>query len=129
MLCGRGKWKEEKEMIAVLMQTRTAMTNGWVAARLGMGHEVSVTRHTIHPAANENSMSQAERVSIVCYLGLVGRKIRRIYVRLTDQKRSVSTGAEKDRIEFSGSDRTRRRVLGEKKSRGHDSGGSQAEVK
>lgn len=43
-LAGRGRWKEEKEMVAALVRTRTAVANRWVSARLGMGHEVSVTR-------------------------------------------------------------------------------------
>lgn len=44
LLSGRGVWKDEKEMVAALVRGRTAVTNRWVAARLGMGHEVSVTR-------------------------------------------------------------------------------------
>lgn len=43
-LAGRGRWKEEKEMVAALVRSRTAVGNRWVSARLGMGHEVSVTR-------------------------------------------------------------------------------------
>ncbi|MEO5712714.1 MAG: transposase [Luteolibacter sp.] len=43
-LCGKGIWKDEKEMVAALVRKRTAMTNRWMAARLGMGPEVSVTR-------------------------------------------------------------------------------------
>ncbi len=43
-LSGRGVWKDDKEMVAALVRSRTAMTNRWMAARLGMGHEVSVTR-------------------------------------------------------------------------------------
>ena len=43
-LSGREKWKTEKEMVAALVRGRTAMPNRWVADRLGMGHEVSVTR-------------------------------------------------------------------------------------
>ena len=43
-LYGRGIWKDEKEMVAALVRNRTSMTNRWLAARLGMGHEVSVTR-------------------------------------------------------------------------------------
>jgi hypothetical protein len=40
----RGNWKDEKELVATLVRKRTAMANRWVAKRLGMGHEVSVTR-------------------------------------------------------------------------------------
>lgn len=43
-LTGRGKWKLEKELVAALVRKRTGIANAWVAARLGMGHEVSVTR-------------------------------------------------------------------------------------
>ncbi len=41
---GEGAWKEEKEMVAALVRKHTALANRRVAARLGMGHEVSVTR-------------------------------------------------------------------------------------
>ena len=41
---GEGAWKEEKEMMAALVRKHTALANRRVAARLGMGHEVSVTR-------------------------------------------------------------------------------------
>ena len=43
-LAGRGRWKDEKEMVAALVRSRTGVTNRWLAARLSMGHEVSVTR-------------------------------------------------------------------------------------
>ena len=43
-LTGRGKWKLERELVAALVRKLTGMGNAWVAARLGMGHEVSVTR-------------------------------------------------------------------------------------
>lgn len=43
-LTGRGKWKEEKELVAALVRKRTAMANRWMVKRLGMGQEVSVTR-------------------------------------------------------------------------------------
>jgi REP element-mobilizing transposase RayT len=43
-LAGRGKWKDETELVAALVRKRTAMPNRWVASRLGMGHEVGVTR-------------------------------------------------------------------------------------
>jgi len=41
---GRGKWKDETELVAALVRKRTGMPNRWVANRLGMGHEVAVTR-------------------------------------------------------------------------------------
>ena len=43
-LRGRGKWKDETELVAALVRKRTGMPNRWVAERLGMGHEVGVTR-------------------------------------------------------------------------------------
>ena len=43
-LAGRGRRKDEKEMVAALVRSRTGVTNRWIAARLSMGHEVSVTR-------------------------------------------------------------------------------------
>ena len=43
-LTGRGKRKDETEMVAARVRKRTAMPNRGVAARLGMGHEVGVTR-------------------------------------------------------------------------------------
>ena len=43
-LLGRGKWKDETELVAALVRKRTGMPNRWVAYRLGMGHEVGVTR-------------------------------------------------------------------------------------
>lgn len=43
-LIGRGKWKDETELVAALVRKRTGMPNRWVANRLGMGHEVGVTR-------------------------------------------------------------------------------------
>ena len=39
------RWrKDETELVAALVRKRTAMPNRWVASRLGMGHEVGVTR-------------------------------------------------------------------------------------
>lgn len=43
-LTGRGKWKDETELVVALVRKRTGMPNRWVAGRLGMGHEVGVTR-------------------------------------------------------------------------------------
>ena len=55
-LAGRGRWKEEKEMVAALVRSRTALANRWVSARLGMGHEVSVTRAVRRYANDPKSM-------------------------------------------------------------------------
>ena len=41
---GEGAWTDEKEMVAALVLKHTALANRRVAARLGMGHEESVTR-------------------------------------------------------------------------------------
>ena len=41
---GKGKWIEEKALIAVLIRKRTGVKNQWVAGRLAMGHEGNVTR-------------------------------------------------------------------------------------
>jgi putative transposase len=43
-LAGRGRRKDEKEMVAALVRSHTGISNRWAAARLCMGHEVSVTR-------------------------------------------------------------------------------------
>lgn len=43
-LTGRGRRKDEKEMVAALVRSRTGVANRWIATRLSMGHEVSVTR-------------------------------------------------------------------------------------
>jgi len=43
-LLGRGKWMEEKALLASLIRKRTGVRNAWVASRLAMGHEVMVTR-------------------------------------------------------------------------------------
>ncbi len=44
LLQGKGKWVEETTLVAALIRKRTGVKNRWVAARLGMGHEGSVTR-------------------------------------------------------------------------------------
>lgn len=41
---GRGKWIEEKSLIATLIRQRTGVKNRWVAERLAMGHEGNITR-------------------------------------------------------------------------------------
>ncbi|MBK1829075.1 transposase [Haloferula rosea] len=42
-LVGRGKWLEEKSLLATLIRKRTGVRNRWIADRLGMGHEGNVT--------------------------------------------------------------------------------------
>jgi putative transposase len=42
----RGKWRQQKTLLAALVRQRTGVGNAWVAARLGMGHEMNVTRAT-----------------------------------------------------------------------------------
>ena len=43
-LAGKGRRKDEKELVAALMRSRSGVMNRWIAARMSMGHEVSVTR-------------------------------------------------------------------------------------
>ena len=43
-LRGRGKWTREKAVIAAVIRKRTGVGNLWIAGRLEMGHEGSVTR-------------------------------------------------------------------------------------
>lgn len=43
-LRGRGKWIREKAVIAAVIRKRTGVGNLWIARRLEMGHEGSVTR-------------------------------------------------------------------------------------
>lgn len=42
-LSGRGKWLEEKSVLATLIRRRTGVRNAWVAERLGMGGAANVT--------------------------------------------------------------------------------------
>jgi len=44
LLAGRGRWLVEKAVIAAMIRKRTGAGNRWIAKRLGMGHEGSVTR-------------------------------------------------------------------------------------
>ncbi len=44
ILSGRGKWMHEKAVVAALIRQQTGVGNLWVAGRLGMGHEGTVTR-------------------------------------------------------------------------------------
>jgi len=43
-LRGRGKWRNEKAVIAALIREQTSVKNAWVADRLAMGHEGNVTQ-------------------------------------------------------------------------------------
>jgi len=43
-LRGRGRWRDEKTVIAALVKERTVVKNAWVADRLAMGHEGNVTQ-------------------------------------------------------------------------------------
>ena len=43
-LVGRGRWLDEKAVLASLIRGRTGVRNAWVADRLGMGTEGNVTR-------------------------------------------------------------------------------------
>ncbi len=44
LLAGRGRWLDEKALIATIVKTHTAASNAWVAERLAMGHPSSVSR-------------------------------------------------------------------------------------
>jgi len=41
---GRGKFRDEKALMASLVRERTGVKNAWVADRLAMRHEFNVTR-------------------------------------------------------------------------------------
>jgi REP element-mobilizing transposase RayT len=41
---GKGRWIEEKALVAALIRKRTGVKNRWVAERLAMGHEGNITR-------------------------------------------------------------------------------------
>lgn len=43
-LRGKGKWRDEKAVIAALVREQTGVKNAWVAERLAMGHEGNVTQ-------------------------------------------------------------------------------------
>ena len=43
-LAGRGRWLQEKAVIAAVIRKRTGVGNRWIARRLGMGQESSVIR-------------------------------------------------------------------------------------
>jgi len=43
-LSGRGQWVAEKAVVAALIRKRTGVLNHWVATRLGMGNDGTVTR-------------------------------------------------------------------------------------
>ena len=43
-LAGRGKWLQEKAVIAAVIRKRTGVGNRWIAQRLAMGQESSVVR-------------------------------------------------------------------------------------
>ena len=42
-LVGRGRWLEEKSLLASLIRKRTGVRNAWIAERLAMGSESNVT--------------------------------------------------------------------------------------
>lgn len=43
-LAGRGKWRQEKSLVVALVRARTSVRSGWLAQRLVMGHESSISR-------------------------------------------------------------------------------------
>lgn len=42
-LTGRGKWRLEKSLVAALVRGRTSVRSAWLAQRLSMGHESSIS--------------------------------------------------------------------------------------
>ena len=50
-------------MVAALVHGRTAMPNRWVAARLGMGHEVNVTRAVRRYREDKKSADRLETLA------------------------------------------------------------------
>ena len=62
------KWLEEKAVIATVIQKRTGVGNRWIAKRLGMGHEGSVTRAvrwTPDDAVARTRIAELERMACV----------------------------------------------------------------
>jgi REP element-mobilizing transposase RayT len=56
-LVGRGRWLDEKAVLASLIRRRTGVRNAWVADRLGMGTEGNVTR-ALRRAREEKSLGR-----------------------------------------------------------------------
>jgi putative transposase len=70
LLSGRGKWVDEKAMVAAILRKRTGARNRWIAKRLGMGHEGSVTRATRwtrENAAGKKRLAVLERMLVLDY--------------------------------------------------------------
>ncbi len=59
-LAGRGRWLEEKALIASLVKKHTAGSNGWIANRLAMGHPSSVSR-AVRRVRENPSLRSAQR--------------------------------------------------------------------
>ncbi|GAA5484716.1 hypothetical protein Hsar01_03962 [Haloferula sargassicola] len=61
-LSGRGKWQREKALVCSLVRKRTGVSNGWLASRLSMGHESSVTRALRRVRESTGWTAQARRL-------------------------------------------------------------------
>ena len=61
-LAGRGRWLEEKALIASLVKKHTAGSNGWIANRLAMGHPSSVSRAVRRVRENPKLRSAQRRL-------------------------------------------------------------------
>ena len=62
-LAGRGRWLQEKAVIAAVIRKRTGVGNRWIARRLGMGQESSViraVRKTKEDGSNARKMRDLE---------------------------------------------------------------------
>ena len=70
LLVGRGRWLEEKAVVAALIRKRTGVGNRWIAKRLGMGQEGSVTRAVRwarEDAAGMKKVAELERRLVLDY--------------------------------------------------------------
>jgi len=70
LLVGRGRWLEEKAVVAALIRKRTGVGNRWIAKRLGMGQEGSVTRAVRwarEDAAGRKKVAELERRLVLDY--------------------------------------------------------------
>jgi hypothetical protein len=63
-LAGRGKWLEEKAVIAAVIRQRTGVGNRWIARRLAMGQESSVVRAVRRAKENATEVKRMQDLEI-----------------------------------------------------------------
>ena len=63
-LAGRGKWLEEKAVIAAVIRQRTGVGNRWIARRLAMGQESSVVRAVRRAKENATEVKRRQDLEI-----------------------------------------------------------------